>query len=83
VSISEQDPVMTAAFEGTYIINLDIDQWGYSEDKQVPGFAFDGIPIFFALDGQGRSTGETISGNDWEENTKAPLLTEFFASAGN
>jgi hypothetical protein len=74
---------MTAAFEGTYIINLDIDQWGYGEDKQVPGFAFDGIPIFFALDGQGRSTGETISGNDWEESTKAPLLTEFFASEGN
>ena len=72
---------MVNAFTGTYIIQADIDVWGVPQ----PGFDFSGIPVFFALDADGRSTGATIDGGAWGDNipeNMAPPLKAFFESIG-
>jgi thiol-disulfide isomerase/thioredoxin len=76
---SLDDPRMKAAFKGTYIVQLDIDAWG----KKLPaaGFASKSIPIFFAIDDAGKSTGRKIGGEAWKEDVPenmAPPLDRFF-----
>ena len=59
---------MVEAFDGIYLICIDVDEWGWG----VPGTDFpsvEGIPIFYRLDGSGRYTGDWIDGNAWGENT--------------
>ncbi|MFH2103481.1 MAG: hypothetical protein ABIJ39_09040 [Chloroflexota bacterium] len=58
---------MADAFAGVYLIQLDVDEWGWG----VPGtgFSLDVIPIFFRLDEDGRPTGETIDGSAWGPDT--------------
>jgi hypothetical protein len=59
---------MVAAFNGVYLIRLNVDHWGWG----VPGTGFDDvdlIPIFFRLDDEGHPTGDTIDGTAWEDNT--------------
>lgn len=78
-SLDEENELMLAAFAGTYIIRLDVDEWGW--DLTEYGFAFDGIPVYFKLDEKGRPNGEVIDGNAWGENSPenmAPPLDEFF-----
>jgi hypothetical protein len=78
---------MAEAFEGTYIIQLDVDWWGWGDELNVPGFDYEFIPIFYALDEQGKPTGETIVGDAWGDDNipenMAPMLKDFFVSAGN
>jgi hypothetical protein len=80
-SLDEGNPLMVDAFQGVYVARADVDEWeGYLDGT---GFEFDGIPIFFELDDQGRPTGESIDGNAWGENipeNMAPTLKEFFQS---
>ena len=73
------DEQMVDAFAGTYIIQLDTDEW----KSKLPGTGFDvrGIPAFFELDHEGRPTGRTITGAAWGEDVPenmAPPLKSFF-----
>ncbi len=79
-SLDEKNPLMVDAFNGTYIIRIDVDIWSESECEEA-GFFLEYIPIFFRLDADGKPTGDTIDGNAWGENTPenmAPPLKGFF-----
>ena len=74
------DDLMKDAFAGTYIIRLDVDEW--KAQLETLGFKNTGIPVFFALDGSGKPTGERIDGGAWGEDipaNMAPPLKAFFS----
>ena len=78
--IKEKNKLVLDAYAGTYIIKLDVDEWGW-RDSQLHDFDFDGIPVYFKLDADGRPTGETVDGNAWGENIPenfAPVMDKFF-----
>jgi hypothetical protein len=70
---------MVDAFQGTYIIRLDLDEWkGRLSDS---GFLVPGVPMFFELGADGRQTGRILTGAAWGEDipeNMAPPLGEFF-----
>lgn len=71
---------MLDAFDGVYLITANVDAWNWDKLKKL-GFDFEGIPVFFKLDADGKPTGEVISGNAWGANTPrnmAPVLKKFF-----
>jgi thiol-disulfide isomerase/thioredoxin len=73
------DPRIAAAFAGVYLIRLDSDQWG--PKLAGTGLANGSIPVFYELDDQGKTTGRTINGGAWGEDTPenmAPPLDAFF-----
>lgn len=77
---SLDDDRMVEAFTGTYIIQLNLDEW----ESKLPdaGFTVPAIPVFFELDDKGKPTGRTISGGAWGEDipeNMAPPLKEFFS----
>lgn len=79
-AIEEENELVLDAYAGTYIIKLDVDEWGWG-DSNLHDFDFDGIPVYFKLDGNGVLTGETVDGNAWGENIPenfAPVMDEFF-----
>lgn len=79
------DPLMQDAFAGTYIVQVDADAW--KPELDTAGFKSDGIPVFFAVDGNARPTGAKIDGGAWGEDiprNMAPPLKQFFtAQRGN
>ena len=73
---------MLNAYRGTYIIKLDVDEWGW-KDSKVQDFSFGAIPIYFKLDSKGQQTGEVIDGGAWGEDISeniAPVMDKFFHS---
>ncbi len=79
-ALDAKNELMLKAYAGTYIIKMDVDEWGWTE-KGVQDFEFDGIPVYFKLDAQGKQTGEVIDGNAWGENipeNMAPPMDKFF-----
>jgi thiol-disulfide isomerase/thioredoxin len=79
-SLEAKNELMLDAYRGTYIIKMDVDEWGWG-DSTLHDFEFDAIPIYFKLDAQGRQTGEVIDGNAWGENipeNMAPPMDKFF-----
>lgn len=78
------DPRIEKAFAGVYLIRLDSDQWGAKlGDTGLDGSS---IPVFFALDAEGKVTGRSISGGAWGEDTPenmAPPLDAFFHASGS
>lgn len=79
-ALEEKNELMVKAYEGTYIIKLDVDEWVW-DDGRVQNFAFDGIPVYFKLDSNGEQTGEVIDGNAWGDNipeNMAPPMDKFF-----
>jgi thiol-disulfide isomerase/thioredoxin len=74
------DERMIDAFDGTYIIKLDLDFW---EVKLLgTGFYVQGIPAFFEIDSEGKPTGRTITGAAWGEDVPdniAPPMKYFFS----
>jgi hypothetical protein len=75
----DEEPQMVEAFEGVYLIRLDVDEWGWG-DRQL-GFDVKVIPIFFRLDEQGHPTGDVIDGMAWVEDTYeniARVMGEWF-----
>lgn len=78
-SLDAKNELMLQAFDGTYIIRLDVDEWGWDLGKE--GFSFNAIPIYFKLDAQGKPNGEVIDGDAWGDNipeNMAPPLDHFF-----
>jgi thiol:disulfide interchange protein len=78
---SLNDPKMKEAFDGTYLIRLDVDDWSGS----LSTFELEPtvIPVVFEVDAQGKSTGRSINGNDWGATTAenvAPQFKVFFAT---
>jgi thiol-disulfide isomerase/thioredoxin len=79
-SLKEQNEWMVDAFQGTYIIYVDVDVWTDQQMKDA-GFNIEWIPIIYLIDAAGLSTGEFIGGDAWGENipeNMAPPLKEFF-----
>jgi thiol-disulfide isomerase/thioredoxin len=79
-AIQSKDALMLNAYRGTYIIKLDVDEWGWQNGK-VQDFSFNAIPIYFKLDSKGQQTGEAIDGGAWGEDIPqniAPVMDKFF-----
>ncbi|MFT3893867.1 MAG: thioredoxin family protein [Anaerolineales bacterium] len=79
-ALEEKNELMVKAYEGTYIIKMDVDEWVW-DDGRVQNFAFDGIPVYFKLDENGEQTGDVIDGGAWGDNipeNMAPLMDKFF-----
>ena len=75
----DEEPEMMDAFESVYLIRLDVDAWGWGDQKA--GFDVNVIPIFFKLDEQGHPTGNEIDGRAWGEDTYeniARVMGEWF-----
>ena len=76
---SISDERMIDAYEGTYIIQLDLDEWG--KKLSGTGFYVPGIPAFYEIDADGRPTGRMITGGAWGEDIPeniAPPMKAFF-----
>jgi len=79
-AFGEKNELMLAAYDGTYIVKLDVDEWGW-ENGRIQGFGFTGIPVYFKLDAQGKQTGEVIDGGAWNADIPeniAPVMDTFF-----
>ena len=79
-AIKANNKLMLKAYSGTYIIKLDVDEWGWSESG-VQDFRFDGIPVYFKLEAEGNQTSEVIDGGAWEADIPeniAPVMDRFF-----
>jgi thiol-disulfide isomerase/thioredoxin len=79
-AIKAKNELMLKAYAGTYIIKLDVDEWGWGDSK-LHDFQFNGIPVYFKLDSQGKQTGEVIDGGAWGEDVPkniAPVMDKFF-----
>ncbi len=78
--LEEKNELMLKAYDGTYIIKLDVDEWGW-EDGKIGDFEVEAIPVYFKLDEQGKPTGESIDGGAWNEDIPvniAPVMDAFF-----
>jgi len=76
---SLSDARMVDAFQGTYIIRIDIDEWKGQLARS--DFNVLGVPTFFELDKNGRPAGRVITGGAWGKDipeNMAPPLKEFF-----
>ena len=77
---SMDDPKMIDAFTGTYIIQLNYDEW--ERHLSDYGFYVVGIPTYYEIDAEGFSTGRLITGGAWGADTAAniaPPMKAFFA----
>jgi len=75
-----KNQLMLKAYDGTYIIKLDVDEWKWKENR-IQNFEFEFIPVYFKLDEQGNQTGESIDGGAWGEDIPeniAPVMDKFF-----
>lgn len=78
--IKENNELILNAYAETYIIRLDVDEWGWG-DSSLHDFQFNGIPVFFKLDSEGDQTGAVIDGGAWGEDIPeniAPVMDAFF-----
>ena len=76
---SLSDARMVDAFQGTYIIRIDIDEW--KSQLARSDFNVFGVPTFFELDEDGNPAGRMITGVAWGEDipeNMAPPLKDFF-----
>jgi thiol-disulfide isomerase/thioredoxin len=76
-SLEEKNELMLKAYDGVYIIKLDVDEWGWGVD----GYKVEAIPVYFKLDSKGQATGEVIDGGAWNEDIPeniAPVMDQFF-----
>lgn len=79
-AIKAKNELILNAYRETYIIRLDVDQWGWDSGK-VQDFNFEGIPVYFKLDAGGQQTGDVIDGSAWGEDIPeniAPVMDNFF-----
>jgi thiol:disulfide interchange protein len=79
-AMKSENELMLHAYQGTYIIKLDVDEWGWKNSK-IHDFHFGAIPVYFKLDAQGHQTGDVIDGGAWGEDIPeniAPVMDMFF-----
>jgi thiol-disulfide isomerase/thioredoxin len=79
-AIRSKNELMLNAYNGTYIIKLDVDEWGWKDGK-VQNFHFAAIPVYFKLDSASHQTGEVIDGAAWGKDIPeniAPVMDKFF-----
>ena len=79
-ALEAENPLMMDAYADTYIIELDVDEWGW-DNGQIGDFQFEFIPVYFKLDSNGNQTGEVIDGGAWGEDIPeniAPVMSKFF-----
>lgn len=79
-SLRDENALMVDAFQGVYLIRMDVDTW-YPDEWGDDVFKFEFIPIIFRVDAEGKPTGAKIGGDAWGENipeNMAPPLKEFF-----
>jgi len=79
-AIKSENELMLHAYKGTYVIKLDVDEWGWKNSK-IHDFHFDAIPVYFKLDSEGHQTGDVIDGGAWGEDIPeniAPVMDKFF-----
>ncbi|MCI0552064.1 MAG: thioredoxin family protein [Anaerolineae bacterium] len=79
-ALEEKNELMLDAYFGTYIIELDVDEWGWS-GTAIEDFEFEFIPVYFKLDANGNQTGEVIDGGAWGQDIPeniAPVMDAFF-----
>ena len=78
---SHDDARMVDAFRGTYVIEIDIDD--FAADQLTSLYKkLTGVPVFMAIGDDGKSTGPQIDGGAWGDNipaNMAPPLKAFFA----
>jgi thiol:disulfide interchange protein len=77
-SIKSGDPLTLKAFEGIYLIQADVDDWGWGDGKN---FNVEAIPVYYKLDDQGLPTGDSVDGAAWKEDIPenfGPVLDAFF-----
>jgi hypothetical protein len=75
--LADKNEAIINAFDGVYLIKLDVDEWSWTPS----GFRFEGIPVFFKINLQGKSTGDVIDGGAWGPDTLeniASVMDEFF-----
>jgi thiol:disulfide interchange protein len=73
------DPRMVDAFNGTHIVELDIDAW--RDELAGVGLDVTSVPTFFELGEDGRPTGRKLVGDAWSKDvpsSMAPPLKTFF-----
>ena len=80
IEAAMDDELMIDAFTGTYIIQLNYDEW----ERQISdyGFYVVGIPTYYEVNAEGFSTGRLITGGAWGADTAAnmaPPMKAFFA----
>jgi hypothetical protein len=79
---SEGDPRIVDAFDGTYIIRVDVDEAG----GKLGPYRASAIPVFFEVGDDGQPTGRKIDGSAWAADTPesmAPPLKAFFHPPAN
>lgn len=79
-AIKSKNELMLNAYARTYIIKLDVDEWGW-DDSRLHDFQFNGIPVYFKLNAEGKQTGEVIDGSAWGKDIPeniAPVMDKFF-----
>lgn len=72
------DPRMKDAFEGTYVVRVELDAWKAQLDALV-GSEGPGVPVLYAIEPDGR-LGRSVSGRAWGEDTvdnMAPALKAY------
>jgi hypothetical protein len=77
--LDAQNELMLAAFDGVYLISVDVDEWGWGISGT--GYEVPVIPIFFGVGEDGEANGRVIDGGAWGANipeNMAPPLGEFF-----
>lgn len=79
---TKTDPLMVDAFRGAFVIELDLDEWKEADLKPL-GYETRALPVFFAVDREGKALGPKIDGGAWGDNVPAnmaPPLKKFVAS---
>jgi hypothetical protein len=75
---------MRRAFAGTYIIRLNVHDWGTPETEELlagSGIEVNWCPMFFAIDADGTATGRKMGGEAWGANLPRKMarpLKKFF-----
>lgn len=78
---SLSDPAMSDAFRGTYIVELDLDEWETALARA--GYPVKAVPVFFQIGDGGKPTGKSLDGGAWQDDVPsqmAPPLKRFFNS---
>lgn len=77
-SLKAKDDLTLRAFEGAYIIRVDVDEWGWGDQEN---FIVQAIPVYYQLNENGLPSGNVIDGGAWQEDIPenfAPVLDDFF-----